>query len=1002
MNKMMKKIKEIMQELFLPKEMSTGVIAAVGSFFTVFAVIYLAARHIYDRLPKYDGFIAGLTTLSGYPKQADMQIFTYLLFGLAVCFFLFTVILNLWKKYMRTDKRLDLIFLTAYFGMLLSVFAKKNAAGDLVVLFAAGILLAIPLYFKKGNKTAYYVNLIIILIFAEYSFYGLYSALIVFADIPKNSLPLFQIGQGIVFLFVFAAAFGAGRLQENFPFEKLLFFSQMLLPAGLIGFYRFRYAYEGAENEIILYPSNRWKYFLILAFVLMAGYEIVCLIRHKKGIMLTSLFMIGMMQVYTMPGALLNIDYFHNGEITVPMQQLMSYGKLPYLELIPIHGFCDYFYGAVNYLFFDGSYMALNASLVIGNLFMICFLSVVVYFFLPKKGQALIIVYLFSVFLIQTAGMRYLFLFAMFFIMFSEWTRRDAFRYLWCWVMLSIMAIAWNPSIGGAAAIAFLPVMLYRIYSEGFQMCGKLIKPEGTEGKKYAVKVWISYGILFVTGICFIPLFLRIVVYLRENTGTTLSTNGMGMVGNLSRLTDYFVPGLFTGAGSFFIKTFALLIPFLLCLFFALCAKQKENRKQAAEYAVCLFVCYFVISNYAFVRFDNGLRTKVVGLFFSILIVFSLLLGKSGESFKSQTEVTLSAFVLVFCLSVSDAPVIMHESQVCRKGEVAGTQEIEIMGEPVSDPIVYVTGNSVGIENLGDGFIGGNALNNLKNIDAVLDGTIGDRGAYVDLTNAVANYVIFNKESILSYTSGYNISNELMQENAVSLLKEKEPDLILIAPYIQFDGVTISLRSGKLYDYIMEAGYVPYLYENVIYLLKNLEPVPGSMDGTIAFAELMHKESLQYLPAVWGNSGLSGKLSESNIRFSQSDSPDGGTEFTFEETVDGSEISYIGIHVDGGTELLEKLQKYDSLAKGVDTNADGEVLNVDASHISHLTVAFESNVGETLQTKYFTAYLYGDEYLIPVKSSPYWSMEKELSGFRIYVQDSGTLPQDVTVTLYTG
>lgn len=1000
MNKMKKKRKETLQELFLPKETATGVLAAVGSFFTVFAGIFPLAAYIYDRLPEYDGFIAGLTTLSGYPKQADMQIFSYLLFGLTACFFLFTLLLNVWKKYMKTDKRLNLVFLGIYFGMLLSVFAKKNTAGDFAVLFAVLILFSIPLYFKKGSKTMHYVNLIMIFVFAEYSFYGIYSSLMVFADLPKNNLPLFQIGQGIVFLSVFTAAFGVRRLQEKFPFEKLLVFSQLLLPAGLLGFFRFRYAYEGAENEILLYSSNRWKCFLLLAFMLMAGYEFICLIRHKKGIMLTSLFMIGMMQLYVLPRATLNIDYFHNGEITVPMQQLMSYGKLPYLELIPIHGFCDYFYGAVNYLFFGGSYMALNAAAVVGNLLMICFLAVVVYFFLQKKEQALLLVYLFSAFFIQTAGMRYLFLFAMFFIMFSEWTRKDVLRYLWCFVMLSILAIAWNPSIGGAAAIAFLPVVLYRVYSEGFQMCGRLLKPEGRDGKKYALKVWIAYGILLIAGICFIPLFLQIVIYLRENTGTTLSANGMGMIANLSRLTDYFVPGFMTQTDGFFIKTFALLIPFLLCLFFALCAKQKKKRGQAAEYAVCLFVCYFVIANYAFVRFDDGLRTKVVGLFFSILIVFSLLPEQSGEAAKNQTA--LAVFVIVFCLSVSDAPIVMHESQMDRKGEVAGVQEIEIMGAPVSDPIVYVTGDSVGIENLGEGFISGNALNSLKNINTVLDGTIGTDGAYVDLTNAVANYVIFDKESPLPYTSGYNISNELMQEKAVRLLKETEPDLILAAPYIQFDGVTLSLRSGKLYDYIMEAGYVPYMYENVIYLLKDSEPVDGSVDGGNAFAELMHKESLQYLPAVWGNSGLSGQLSGADIRFSQSDSPDGGTEFTFEEPVDGSDISYIGIHVDGETGLLEKLQKYDRLAKGVDMSADGEVLDVDASHIEHLTFAFESNVGGTPQTKYFTAYLYGDEYLIPVKSSPYWSMEKKLEGFRVYVQGSATAPHDVTVALYAG
>ena len=1002
MQKIHYKLKQFMEDYFIPKNPSIGVTALIAGFFTMFALLFLGAEWLYGSLPDYSEFIAGLTTLSAYPKQADMQLFFYSLFGILILYFVFVLLFNLWKKYMHIDKRIGICYLVVYFGILLCVFAQKKSGADLASLLVAAVLLAIVLFWNYSSKLTTYVNFIMILFFLEYSFYALYGTVSNFIGSVSGSATVFYVGRTVVFLAVLAVTVLFRIRKEQFPLEKLLYASQLLLPLGLFGFFYFDYVYEATGETVRLYDSGRFRFALLLVIAGMIGYEVYCGLKKRKNVMLTSLLAIGMMKVYTIPKAVLNIDYFHNGEITVPMQQLISYGKLPYKDLVPIHGFCDYFYGVVNYLFFDGSYLSLNAASVVGNLIMISMLAVTVYFFFEKKEQAGLIIYLFSGFMIHTAGMRYLFLFIMFFVLFSERARKGFLNYLWWWVFLSILAIGWNPSIGGSGAIAFLPIVLCRLYKESFGEFGELIKGGPVQGRKWAVGMWLRYGFLLVLGLCFIPLFLQIVVYLKENTGSTLVANGMGLVSNLTKLSDYLVPGFETGAGQFFLKTFFMFIPFLCCLFCGFYGQSKEHKKKAMEYAVCLFICFYVIANYAFVRYDNGLRTGVVGVFFSILILFHLLESRRQDYSRNSMEMAVAFSLLVLCVYQADTGIFMEKDELGQKGYVNETETVTIMGETVEDPIVYVTGESVNITGLGNGFVSGNSLNSLKNIGAVLDACAGEDGSYVDLTNAVADYVIFDKASALSYTSGYNISNELMQDKAIKTLEEENPGLILVAPYIKFDDVTISLRCGKLYDYIMKAGYQPYVYENVIYLLKDREPLEGSSDGTVQFADLMHKESLQFLPAVWGNAGLEEKLVKSSVSYEEKAGEENSISVTFDQPISGEKISYVEIKIPGeDTALLERLREYDSLAKGSETDGEVKQNDVDPADLDHLTITFQSRLSGQEMTYHFTAYLYGDTYLIPVKTSPYWSQEKGLEGFEVTLQNrEKTVASSMEITLY--
>ena len=58
-------------------------------------------------------------------------------------------------------------------------------------------------------------------------------------------------------------------------------------------------------------------------------------------------------------------------------------------------------------------------------------------------------------YLVQKAGVRYLVFFAAFFILFNREIRKDGRRFLWWWVILCILGISWNVSIGSAMALLY-------------------------------------------------------------------------------------------------------------------------------------------------------------------------------------------------------------------------------------------------------------------------------------------------------------------------------------------------------------------------------------------------------------------------------------------------------------------------------------------------------------------------------------------------------------------
>ncbi len=934
------------------------VFSALFGALTLFAVLGIVAPGLYEQMPEYAEWICGVTTWSAYNKQADMSIVQSALIGFPIFFLLFACVYVLWKRTVTGNSQMaGAVFATSYAVILCMFFRGDKVALSWLVLFG-GVFVGY-FFLAKMRRTEE---------FEKIATGALLSMLAVTAGVMF--LNGFSVAVGRVWEHWYGLATAAGAIVfAGFVFlrkagnkAELLLELQFLLPLAWLGCIHFRYQYEKDGALLDLFGSGRWKWMCVLFCVLFLG---ICIWERKKRgrtLFFTTYAMTAVIRVFSQPEGVLNIDYFHNGEITMPMQQLMSYGKMPYKDMIPIHGLCDYYYGLIDYLFFDGTYLSLNAAKTVGDLLAAIAIAAVVYFFAEHKLQSFAVVYLFMPFMVLSAGMRYWFLFVMFFALFSS-RMQKGMQSLYVWILLSILAIAWNASIGGAAALAFLPVILYRLKRDLPAQWKELCH---AKEKKKRNLIWVAWGVLVAVGIAFVPLFLQIVGYLKENTGTTLYVNGMEMIADVSKAAEYLVPGIVTGQGSFFVHTFAFLIP-LAVAFVLLFQKEKIG---AGEVFVTYLLAFWVLANYSFVRYDEGLRSKVLGIFFLLLTAVTLVYRWQ----KAAGQQVLYATMIGGAIMLAQAnPFVTSQNLVLLK-EVPEYIETTIMGQEVEDPVVHVTGEIVSIPKLGTGFIQGNTLVSLQNVQTVVCAAKQNGQTVFDITNAVANAVLLDMPLYLPYSSAYNISNAVMQQKAIALLSEQLPDVILAAPEIRFDDAPFSFRSMQLYCYLMEQEYVPYKYENVIYLVRGENPLPQASQDMEAFAQLMHKKDLSYLPAVWGsNAGQMEKpLTEISLDY-RMETTDRGFRVVFEQPVAGDAIAMIGV--------------------------SGNALSAETEG-TYVTMTIPSSIASEGEAQFAFA-CKGNEYLIPVCCSPYFAEEESIAYLEFTTDSSEMLSaEDVEIHYY--
>lgn len=875
---------------------------------------WLVMSVLYEKMPWYEEFVTGYTSWTAYYKSGDMTL-SYLVIGGVLGFYiLFLAIFYILSKKIpwlgrdldvrleykpEWNKRCELVEKSCFF-FLFTQFTIASVLRSVDFLIPGGVSIL---------RACFH--------------------------------PIQGIGAAVALLFLN----GYVRQKNERRMKRALELSQLLLPVCFWCISHYEYLWDG--RVITQYDSIKMKTAMGILTIALIGYNVYrSFWRDRKKetgtIYISSFLSLAVYASYVLPRGTISgtpLEMYHYGEFSGPLHQLLNFGTVPYLDTMPIHGVCDYIQAGVWYTLFDGTYASFEAAMVIGCVLIAVITAAITYYCVENKLAGLLCILLFSLFGDQYYYTRWAFVLPFILILFSKKVREDFSRLLWCWTFISILSIAWNPSIGGACALAALPMILYEgIHEKGWRVFLSLGKKEGRR------KLLPWYIPLFVLGICFIPMFFAILRYIVENSAAILETTGDIL---MEELTSPYV----------WYATFGFAFALLGVCYFLVGKKGEE--KKLAIYALSFLVLFNgIIVKYTFIRTQFGERGIIVTAVSSLFLVLMIFLPYLREH-RSASTALLTAFLFGCVVWAKGANLIQLPGRIFEQDEI-------------SEAYVYASVEETKIPGLGDIYITEEQKEELMNLNELANGLCGKGYQFVDMTNQLAHYNILNKKVLLPFSSTYNTNNRVMQTRAIEVLEELKPEVIAVWPAWEHDSGSLSTRNYYLYQYLAR-NYAPCKYKNIIFL-TNQEEIIGQYEPAYEeLGKIMHIERLKMLPAAWGNEYLEEKETiDIQVPYSLVDS---NTEelgenlyrmtgeenyfmYTFDEKVWGSQIPFLRICV----------REPDN--SGGDLHFEGVVYFMDE--------------GKGLKEGHRFIYDGGEgEFLIPLTTSPYWSYSRKLETFMV-------------------
>ena len=879
------------------------ILAALLSLLATALSSWLIMGVLYQRMPEYEEFVTGYTTWTGYYKQGDMTLANLVIAGILIFFLLFAVLLKI---------------LSGKAAWLAGSFDRDQT-------------------YQEGFHSRYEKaeNSLFLFIFSQFSLAAVCGLAGLRELLPVLQL-LFLIPAGIYsWLYVKR---GKERLMKG-----VLESSQFLLPLSFLVICTYRYEYRG--GLVSLYHSQKMILACGAAAAVLILWNLYQTIKRRKEekpcILLSSFLSLAVFASYTLPSGNISgapLEMYHYGELSEPLHQLLDFGTVPYLDTMPIHGVCDYFQAAVWYTLFDGTYASFEPAMIIGCVVIALITAAVYYYFVENKLAALLCILLFSLFGDKYYYVRWAFALPFILIVFSKKIRTDFPKLLWCWTFISILSIAWNSSIGGACALAALPMVLWEgIHEKGWKIILRLHEKE----VRRRLLPW--YIPLFILGVCFIPMFIAILRYIVENSQAILETTGDML---MEELTSPFV----------WYATFGFVFSLLGALIF-LAGKKGEDKKLAVYALAFLVIFNAIIVRYTFVRTQFGERGIIVTTICSLFLVLMIFLPSLRKK-PSVVTALMTAFLFVCTVWSKGANLLEMPARLSAPGEI-------------SDEYVYASVEETGIEGLGDIYITEDQKEELMNLNELANELCADL-KFVDMTNQLSHYNILDKQNLMPFSSTYNTNNRVMQTRAIQVLEEEQPEIIAVYPCWIHDSGSLSTRNYYLYQYLA-ANYTPCKYENIIFLTNSDEVRERFEPAYEELGEIMHVERLGELPLVWGNEYLEEKETEDlplNMNLVDTNAEKLGDDayllsaeesyflYSFEKNQSGMEVPFLRITVE-------------------DQSGSEEELRFEG-------VVYFMNEGKGIKESHRFIYEGGEgTFLIPLTTSPWWSYSDDIQSMML-------------------
>lgn len=652
-------------------------------------------------------------------------------------------------------------------------------------------------------------------------------------------------------------------------------------------------------------------------------------------------------------------DDFHYGESLLPWQQVVGLGQELYFGFVSIQWGLGLLYGALNSLFFEGTAGSFQHAFTLLPV-LVAGLNAALLSRRLGTGWALVI----SVAALPLSDRHY-FVLPVLLVLASPGLLARPAAWLGAWVGLSLAHGFYNPSAGAALGVALVPVagaLALRLWREPRADAGR------RRGRLAGLLVGLALLALFAR-----PLF-GLLLFIRENGSVNATAYGISMA-QYATVPDWFPSRsrlLWEGLriGGWLMG--AVVLWALFCR--AQARAEVPARERDPARVLCLGAMTFLVMMvpYSMGRVDAGYLTRPGSmslLCLGFLIPCALVLDarRTGRFLFAAT--TVGALIgLRTAISYVDPAYLLERPQ----GVIH-----------VPEGVALVDGRELGLPNLGKLFAPDDKLRDIQNLGRVLGALLEPGETYLDLTNRSAYYYYLGLRVPAHYAADYTAVGYEVQRRVLDTLTREPPPVVWLGPGVRHDGGPASLRTYRLYRWLLTRGYRYHARDGYEFLLRPdrfaarvLEPVDPRTEAD-GLLRAFHQRSLEAIPTSWGGSWerLASRFSEEVLELGEPTlhafeaEPDGwvrisaehpGFRWTLPRPISGREFDFLRVD-------LECRDPSDAWPQG--------------------QISWASPVAPFSERRVFTLALGQGGLLVPLGSHPEWLLDSGITDLRFDIED---------------
>lgn len=593
-----------------------------------------------------------------------------------------------------------------------------------------------------------------------------------------------------VFKMLSCSVFGIGYIVLLFLFKnnlykviyflpKLISFSQAGLPIFYLALYPVKL--QDSSIGIVEYGVTNYFYALLGALIAFSLYSIVNRyilfrkINHLNHLFspvaLFAIFVIIFLGNTKVP--MISPDDYHFGEYLIGFWSYTK-GLLPYVDYIPAHGVIenDITMAIVN-LFYDGTAGGFVQATNLTYFFASSIAFISIYRFTGKLFYSFIIV---SLLIHFRAGFYYLIPFICLWL--SKRLREKPACWLVVWLFSApLLIIALPPQ--GIILVASFSVL-------AIKMLWDLFHSKEKNAYYTILGALIIFCLLMYTP--FSSILFGAIRYVLENGA--INQIAYGIPWNYSwnfRRTDLGI--------LFEVIRMLWVIAAIFFLFTAWKTKNTFKESTGIFYpSLVFFIFSILLIPYAMGRIDSfGLSRPGTS---TVLCSSMLLLLVFIKNWHPLNKSICILFIMTFISLKGESLEIKNFAETATQNKLLVNN--------------LVSGEKVGLSNLGVVNIDSTHLDRIKRLNELLNEKLKDDESYLDLTSRNAQYFYTDRVPLLPVTAMYNLASPLQQKRVIESLKSLPKVALLQANNIIHDGGGLALRNHYIYQFIID-NYFPVL-----------------------------------------------------------------------------------------------------------------------------------------------------------------------------------------------